>query len=79
MKTVYPITDDAVKGTLKEAVSNDRYTVVFVDNASIHTSHKFRAKGADWMIEKKLIVCFLPTYLPELNLIEILWRKLKYG
>ena len=30
------------------------------------------------MIEKKLIVCFLPTYSPELNLIEILWRKVKY-
>ena len=58
--------------------SNDRYTVVMVDNASIHTSHKFRAKVEDWMIEKKLIVCFLPTYSPELNLIEILWRKVKY-
>ena len=58
--------------------SNDRYTIVMVDNASIHTSHKFREKIADWMIEKKLIVCFLPTYSPELNLIEILWRKVKY-
>ena len=28
--------------------------------------------------EKKLLVCFLPTYSPELNLIEILWRKVKY-
>ena len=46
--------------------------------ASIHTSHKFREKIADWMIEKKLIVCFLPTHSPELNLIEILWRKVKY-
>ncbi len=30
------------------------------------------------MIEKKLIVCYLPTYSPELNLIEILWGKVKY-
>ncbi|PJE78667.1 hypothetical protein CI610_02389 [invertebrate metagenome] len=30
------------------------------------------------MINKKLIVCFLPTYSPELNLIETLWRKVKY-
>ena len=58
--------------------SNDRYTVVMVDNASIHTSQKFREKIADWMIEKRLIVCYLPTYSPELNLIEILWRKVKY-
>ena len=58
--------------------SNDRYTVVMVDNASIHTSKKFRARIADWILEKKLLVCFLPTYSPELNLIEILWRKVKY-
>ncbi|MGO0305073.1 transposase [Endozoicomonas acroporae] len=58
--------------------SNDRYTIVMVDNASIHTSHKFKEKIADWMIEKKLIVCYLPTYSPELNLIEILWKKMKY-
>ena len=49
-----------------------------VDNASIHTSKKFRARIADWILEKKLLVCFLPTYSPELNLIEILWRKVKY-
>ena len=49
-----------------------------VDNASIHTSKKFRARIADWILEKNLLVCFLPTYSPELNLIEILWRKVKY-
>ncbi len=49
-----------------------------MDNASIHTSKKFCARIDDWMIEKKLLVCFLPTYSPELNLIEILWRKIKY-
>ena len=46
--------------------------------ASIHTSKEFRAKIDDWILEKKLIVCFLPTYSPELNLIEILWQKAKY-
>ena len=58
--------------------SNDRYTIVMVDNASIHTSKLFRERVIDWAIEKKLLVCFLPTYSPELNLIEILWRKVKY-
>ena len=58
--------------------SNDRYTIVMVDNASMHTSKKFRARIDDWILEKKLFVCFLPTYSPELNLIEILWRKVKY-
>ena len=87
----YPVTGSVNSDTVIEAFedfatkiedpkysSNDRYTVVMVDNASIHTSHKFRAKVEDWMIEKRLIVCFLPTYYPELNLIEILWRKVKY-
>ena len=31
------------------------------------------------MIEKRLIVCYLPAYSPELNLIEILWREVKYA
>ncbi len=58
--------------------SDDRYTVVMIDNASIHTSKQFREKLDDWIIDRKLIACFLPTYSPELNLIEILWRKVKY-
>ena len=58
--------------------SNGRYTVVMIDNASIHTCKKFRDKLTDWALEKHMIVCYLPTYSPELNLIEILWRKVKY-
>ena len=30
--------------------SNDRYTVVMIDNASIHTCKKFRDKLMDWWI-----------------------------
>ena len=77
-KVIEVFEDFATKMEVPEYSSNDRYTLVFIDNASIHTSHKFRARGTDWMIKKKLIVCFLPTYSPELNLIEILWRKVKY-
>lgn len=58
--------------------SGDRYTIVMVDNASIHTSRLFREELADWAIEKKVLVCYLPTYSPELNLIEKLWAKVKY-
>ncbi len=77
--TVIAAFDDfAEKMADEKYSSNDRYTVVMVDNASIHTSKKFCARIDDWMIEKKLLVCFLPTYSPELNLIEILWRKIKY-
>ena len=52
-------------------------TVVVMDNASIHRSEEFEANLRRW--EKKgLFIKFLPEYSPELNLIEILWRKIKY-
>ncbi len=52
-------------------------TVVVIDNASIHTSEAFQREIAKW--EKKgLSIFYLPEYSPELNLIEILWRFMKY-
>jgi hypothetical protein len=52
-------------------------TVVILDNAPIHKSKKFKAKMIEWR-EKDVLVYFLPPYSPELNLIEILWRRIKY-
>ena len=52
-------------------------TVVIVDNASMHKSKQFNDKRPEWE-RKGLTVHYLPTYSPELNLIEILWRFLKY-
>ena len=52
-------------------------TVVILDNSPIHRSKKFMAKIKEWK-EKDLLIFFLPPYSPELNLIEILWRKIKY-
>ncbi len=52
-------------------------TVVIIDNAPTHTSNAFKAKLADWA-DKGLIIKNLPTYSPELNIIEILWRFIKY-
>ncbi len=78
-ETVISVFDDfAARMEEPKYSSNERYTIVMVDNASIHTSKLFRERVIDWAIEKKLLVCFLPTYSPELNLIEILWRKVKY-
>ena len=34
-------------------------------------------KMEEWK-ENDLLVYFLPPYSPELNLIEILWRRIKY-
>ncbi len=52
-------------------------TVVILDNSPIHKSKKFMAKIKEWE-ENDLLVFFLPPYSPELNLIEILWRRIKY-
>jgi len=52
-------------------------TVVMIDNASIHTSEEFADRIPHWK-QQGLIIKYLPTYSPELNLIEILWRRIKY-
>jgi len=55
----------------------NKKTVVVLDNAPIHTSDEFEEYIDIWK-KKGLFIKFLPDYSPELNLIEILWRKLKY-
>lgn len=55
----------------------ERPAVVVVDNAPIHTSEDFAEQQILWQAQD-LTVKFLPPYCPELNLIEILWRKIKY-
>lgn len=48
-----------------------------LDNASMHQSEAFWDKMEDWLL-KGVIPWHIPPYSPELNLIEILWRKIKY-
>jgi transposase len=55
----------------------ERPAVVGVDNAPIHTSEDFVEQKLLWQVQD-LSVKFIPPYWPELNLIEILWRKIKY-
>lgn len=52
-------------------------TVVVVDNASIHRSEEFENRMPYWK-KHGLIIKYLSPYSPELNLIEILWRRIKY-
>ena len=55
----------------------DKPSVIVLDNAPWHASKKVKMKEEQWN-EKGLFLFFLPTYSPHLNLIEILWRKIKY-
>jgi len=52
-------------------------TVLVMDNAPWHRSESVKAKQTEWN-EKGLYLFYLPTYSPHLNLIETLWRKIKY-
>jgi len=52
-------------------------TVVVLDNAPTHRSKAFKQKLKHWQ-EQDLFIFFLPAYSPELNKIEILWKKIKY-
>jgi transposase len=54
-----------------------RSTTLIIDNAPVHTSHEFQENIARWKKQGLTIVPIAP-YSPELNIIEILWRKIKY-
>ena len=51
--------------------------LIVLDNASVQRSAAFEAQKERWE-EQGLYLLFLPPYCPELNLIENLWRKIKY-
>ncbi len=55
----------------------DKETWVVIDNAATHTSEEFEEQLERWA-KRDLHIYFLPAYCPELNLIEHLWRKIKY-
>jgi len=69
-QTVIDFLDEFSRKTTKK-------TVVILDNASIHRSKIFTEKTRDWE-SRGLVIYFIPPYSPELNLIEILWRFIKY-
>ena len=55
----------------------DKPSVLVLDNARIHRSRLVQSKVLEWE-EKNLYIFYLPAYAPPLNLIERLWRKMKY-
>ena len=52
-------------------------TVIILDNAPWHKSKAFIARISEWQ-KDDLYIFHLPRYSPHMNLIETLWRKIKY-
>lgn len=51
-------------------------TILVLDKSSVHTSQVVKQKINDWK-KQNLWIQFLPSYSPELNLIEIVWKHIK--
>ena len=52
--------------------------MIVVDNAPPHISEFFQLYKEHWKEQYNAEIFPLPTYSPELNIIEILWRFVKY-
>lgn len=77
-KTEGSLTSDLVIGYIDDFVKQiNKRTILILDNASIHKSAIFKNKIEEWN-KLNLDIFYLPTYSPHLNLIEILWRFMKY-
>jgi len=72
------INSEVVTACFDEFISTlNNTSIVVLDNAPIHHSKWFESQIERWEKEG-LYLYFLPTYSPELNLIEILWKHIKY-
>jgi len=59
------------------SVKLPKLTVIVLDNARIHTSKIIKERIKVWQ-SRGLFIFYLPRYSPHLNIVETLWRKLKY-
>ena len=67
----------SVEAELLPHLRADRETVLVLDNAPVHRAKTVQAKAREWR-EKGLRLFFLPSYSPQMNPIERLWREMKY-
>lgn len=61
----------------KVSLSLLKPTVIVLDNASAHRARIIKERIAVWQ-RRGLFLFYLPRYSPHLNIVETLWRKLKY-
>ncbi len=69
--------DLIIAGINKLSEKLEKERVLVIDNASIHQNQKLWNQQKEWE-QKGLRIFFLPSYSPQLNQIEILWRFIKY-
>lgn len=60
------------------SLSIHKPTFIVLDNASIHTAKIIKARIPVWQ-RRGLHLFYLPTYSPQLNIAETLWRHMKGG
>jgi transposase len=60
-----------------KAKKSKKPKLVILDNAPAHRGDEFEEE-LEGLAKLGVLVMFLPSYAPELNLIELLWRKIKY-
>ena len=56
---------------------SDKRSYVWLDHAPMHRSKAFRQRMPPWG-RQGVMLKYVPSYASELNLIEIVWRFLKY-
>lgn len=54
-----------------------RIAVIVFDNAAVHRARIIKERIRVWQ-ERGVYLFYLPRYSPHLNIVETLWRKLKY-
>ena len=60
------------------SLSIHKPTFIVLDNASIHTAKIIKDRIPVWR-QRGFYLFYLPTYSPQLNIAETLWRHLKGG
>lgn len=63
--------------TFAKAKKGGKPKLIVLDNAPAHRGEEFEEELGE-LAELGVFVMFLPSYSPELNLIELLWKKIKY-
>ena len=68
---------DFIDRFVQRRTPDDPPCLMILDNASMHRSRDFRDRLLEWSAQG-VVIAYLPPYSPELNHIELLWRKMKY-